>query len=49
VKDGIIGERIDYIFVTKHFSILKHATLTDFTGDHFPSDHFPVLCEMRIK
>jgi len=46
VRDGIAGGRIDYIFVSHHFSVRMHATLTDFTGDHFPSDHFPVMSEV---
>ena len=49
LKDGVIGDRIDYIFVTKNVSVLSHATLTDFTGDHFPSDHFPVMSEVRVN
>jgi len=48
VKDGVIGERIDYIFVSVKISVLKHATLTDFTGDHFPSDHFPVISDVNL-
>ncbi|MCX6291197.1 MAG: endonuclease/exonuclease/phosphatase family protein [Bacteroidetes bacterium] len=44
---GVIGDRIDYIFVTRNFTVLSHATLTDFSGDHFPSDHFPVISELR--
>ena len=49
VKEGVIGDRIDYIFVTKHFSVLTHATLTDFKGDYFPSDHFPVMSEVKLN
>ena len=48
VRDGIVGGRIDYLFVSRHFSVLSHATLTDFTGDHFPSDHFPVMSELTF-
>jgi endonuclease/exonuclease/phosphatase family metal-dependent hydrolase len=48
VRDGVVGGRIDYIFVTHHFSVRSHATLTDFAGDHFPSDHFPVLSDVQF-
>lgn len=49
VKKGIAGGHIDYIFVSTHWRVDKHATLTDFEGDYFPSDHFPVLSEMELK
>jgi endonuclease/exonuclease/phosphatase family metal-dependent hydrolase len=49
VKKGIAGGHIDYIFVSPQWSVLSHATLTDFEGDHFPSDHFPVQSEMELK
>lgn len=49
VMKGVIGDRIDYIFVSHHFSVRSHATLTDFTGNHFPSDHFPVISEINLN
>lgn len=49
VMKGIAGGHIDYIFVSPQWSVLSHATLTDFEGDYFPSDHFPVLSEMELK
>jgi endonuclease/exonuclease/phosphatase family metal-dependent hydrolase len=49
VKDGVIGDRIDYIFVSKQFTVLTHATITDFTGDTFPSDHFAVVAETQLN
>jgi endonuclease/exonuclease/phosphatase family metal-dependent hydrolase len=49
VKEGIIGERIDFIFVTNGIRVLQHATLTDFKPDlRFPSDHLPVLSELEF-
>lgn len=45
----IIGNRIDYIFVTKSFKVLSHATLTDFKGPYFPSDHLPVFSEIVLN
>jgi endonuclease/exonuclease/phosphatase family metal-dependent hydrolase len=49
LKNGVIGDRIDYIFVSKDFDVLSHATLTDFKEDHFPSDHFPVFSELKLN
>ena len=37
---------IDYIFITPHFDVINHGTLTDTQDGRFPSDHFPVLVEM---
>lgn len=49
LMNGVIGDRIDYIFVSSRFKVRSHATLTDFTGNHFPSDHFPVLSEIILN
>ncbi|MCB9057503.1 MAG: endonuclease/exonuclease/phosphatase family protein [Calditrichae bacterium] len=40
---------IDYIFIKGNFEVLNHKTIdTDF--NHFyPSDHFPVMTELKIK
>ncbi|WP_224996092.1 endonuclease/exonuclease/phosphatase family protein [Cesiribacter sp. SM1] len=38
-----LGKKIDYIFVSKHFSVLQHATLTDAQNGKYPSDHLPVI------
>ncbi len=49
VKEGIIGERIDFIFVTKSIRVLQHATISDFKDDlRFPSDHLPVITEIEV-
>ncbi len=39
-------EPIDYIFVTKGTTVLKHATLSDSFNGRFPSDHFAVIAEI---
>lgn len=44
-----LDQRIDYIFVNEHFSVLKYASLTDSENQIFPSDHLPVLSKLRIK
>lgn len=39
-------EPIDYIFVSKGTTVLKHATLSDSFNGRFPSDHFAVIAEI---
>lgn len=39
--------RIDHIFVTPNFQVLKYGALTDTYMGKFPSDHFPVLSVLR--
>lgn len=40
--------RIDYIFV-KGFKVESHETVADFFNDKFPSDHLPVIAELKFK
>lgn len=40
------NERIDHIFVTKPFEVLKYGILTDTYMGKFPSDHFPVFVQL---
>ncbi|MDR1102201.1 MAG: endonuclease/exonuclease/phosphatase family protein [Tannerella sp.] len=50
VFQGTPGSRIDYIFVSRHFSVLDYAVLTDTYSDgRYPSDHLPVTCTVSIK
>ena len=42
------GRRIDMVFVTGGWTVLKHAVLTDSWGGKFPSDHFPVLVKAEF-
>jgi len=42
-------ERIDHIFLTKHFEVERYGILTDNFGGKFPSDHFPVLIVAKYK
>ncbi|WP_128547334.1 endonuclease/exonuclease/phosphatase family protein [Larkinella soli] len=39
--------RIDHIFVTSAFKVGRYGILTDTYGGRFPSDHFPVLVELK--
>ncbi|MFC1569798.1 endonuclease/exonuclease/phosphatase family protein [bacterium] len=43
------NQPIDYIFVTKKIKVLNHGTLSDTFDGFFPSDHMPVLAEIRIE
>lgn len=39
---------IDYIFINRKVEVLRHGVLTDSNGLFYPSDHRPVLAEIRI-
>ncbi|TDQ75225.1 endonuclease/exonuclease/phosphatase family protein [Sphingobacterium yanglingense] len=39
--------RIDHIFITKPFKVLKYGVLTDTYMNKFPSDHFPILSVLK--
>jgi endonuclease/exonuclease/phosphatase family metal-dependent hydrolase len=41
--------RIDYIFVSEGMQVLKYASLTDNDGNHYPSDHIPVMADVVLK
>jgi len=43
------GARIDYIFVRGPVDVRRHGTLTDRWNGHFPSDHCPVVADVRIR
>ncbi|HEY9260202.1 endonuclease/exonuclease/phosphatase family protein [Chitinophaga sp.] len=44
VKEG----RIDFLFVNPQIRVLKYAVLTDSKDLRFPSDHFPVTCQLEF-
>ncbi len=46
-KAGPPESMIDYIFVYNGFQVINHWTLDDKFGEHFPSDHLPVLTELQ--
>lgn len=41
-------KRIDYIFVNDEVEVEKYGVLTDSKEKHFPSDHFPVMVELKL-
>ena len=42
------GRRIDFVLVRPGVEVLRHAILSDTFDGRFPSDHLPVLAELRI-
>jgi endonuclease/exonuclease/phosphatase family metal-dependent hydrolase len=45
----IMPNIIDYIFIDDKVKVLRHGFLTDSWGLYYPSDHLPVLAEIRIQ
>jgi len=45
----ILPRKIDYIFINNGVTVLRHGHLSDSFGLFYPSDHLPVLAEVRIK
>ncbi len=44
----LTSKTIDYIFINNGVSVLRHGVLSDSFGLFYPSDHLPVLAEVRI-
>ncbi len=44
----IPGRRIDFIFVWPGMDVLSHRTLDDRVDERFPSDHLPVVVQLRL-
>lgn len=42
-------ERIDYIFLSPQWQVLRYAVLTDSVDARYPSDHFPVVTRLRLR
>ena len=47
--DAPMLDRIDYIFVDRHFDVLKYGVLSDSLGGRYPSDHHPVVARVTLK
>jgi endonuclease/exonuclease/phosphatase family metal-dependent hydrolase len=45
----VLRAKIDYIFINKGVTVQRHGHLTDSFGLFYPSDHLPVLAEVRIN
>ena len=47
-KVKVITEKIDFVFINPKVEILRHGILSDSYGLYYPSDHLPVLVEVKI-
>lgn len=47
--NGPLDKRIDYIFVSAQFEVLKYAVLTDALHRRYPSDHQPVVVQLLLR
>ncbi|MDR0836062.1 MAG: endonuclease/exonuclease/phosphatase family protein [Tannerella sp.] len=47
--DAALDFFIDYIFVSKAFTVHKYAVLTDAKEQRYPSDHLPVVVDLQLK
>lgn len=47
--DAPMDKRIDYIFVSKQFNVLKYGVLTDAKEQRYPSDHQPVVAKVVLQ
>jgi len=43
------NRRIDYVFVSNAIEVLRYAALSDQWNGTYPSDHLPVMVEIKIK
>ncbi len=43
-----VGEKIDYVFVSGSFSILGAMIIRDNNQGRYPSDHFPVISDLKF-
>ncbi|MDR2765090.1 MAG: endonuclease/exonuclease/phosphatase family protein [Tannerella sp.] len=41
-----LTHRIDYVFVSRDFTVLKYAVLTDSKEQRYPSDHLPAVVDL---
>lgn len=49
VFQGKPNARIDYLFVTPHFTVKDYKVLSDvYNGDRYPSDHLPVTSLVQL-
>jgi len=46
--DAPMKDRIDYIFVSNAVDVLRYGVLTDSKDQRYPSDHQPVLVDLKI-
>jgi endonuclease/exonuclease/phosphatase family metal-dependent hydrolase len=44
----LLTKTIDYIFINDKVEVVRHGILSDSFGMYYPSDHLPVLAEIKI-
>lgn len=47
VTDSLPGDRIDYVFVSGKVQVQRHAIVSSFSKGYYPSDHLPVVADVR--
>ncbi len=47
-EEIVPDRRIDYIFTNSGFEVIQHAILADHQDGRFPSDHLPVVSDVRF-
>jgi endonuclease/exonuclease/phosphatase family metal-dependent hydrolase len=45
----MMPNKIDFIFINDKVTVLRHGVLSDSFGLYYPSDHLPVLAEVRMN
>jgi endonuclease/exonuclease/phosphatase family metal-dependent hydrolase len=48
-KSNEEGNKIDYIFIKNNVEVIQHGVISETFDERFPSDHMPVLAEIRIN
>lgn len=48
-KDLQPGNKIDYVFVSSGQTVQSHRVITDLYDGLYPSDHFPLAVEVRLR
>lgn len=47
--DAPMQDRIDYVYVDRHFDVRSYAALSDSLHGRFPSDHHPVVARVEFR
>jgi endonuclease/exonuclease/phosphatase family metal-dependent hydrolase len=45
----VMPRKIDFVFINEKIDILRHGVLSDSFGLYYPSDHLPVLVEVKVN
>ncbi len=45
----VLTRKIDFIFINENVTVLRYAHLSDSFGLFYPSDHLPVLAEVKLN